>query len=72
MAPPTNPRHNRRAWANDERLCKNCGHPRNRHGGNIGKGRFGSSVFCVDPVKFPDPRACGCRFFEAQEKPQDE
>ena len=36
-----------RAWIKDRRECKNCGHRRDEHGGNVGRGRFGSSVFCI-------------------------
>jgi hypothetical protein len=70
MAPPTNPRHNRRKWLDDERLCRNCGHTRAKHG-NIGRGVL-KRYFCVDwrylVLTTGGRRICGCKVFE----PMDE
>jgi len=57
-----------RAWVQDTRICANCGHTRARHGGNVGKGAFGSKVFCVEWVTIDhgstiEVNACKCRTF---------
>lgn len=69
-----------RAWVKDMRICANCGHPRHRHGGGVGRGGQVRklTLFCVakESETFLYPFAgkeetrvytCGCRTFEPKE-----